>query len=162
MKDGASAVIISNNKVLLFQRDNIPGIPFPDCWQLPGGGIEEGETPLEGLQRELAEEVTYVPKKIIYLGYFDNILGKNHIFISIVSSEEEEKFKHNPDEGQRIGFFTIEEALNLKLTPGLRWVIENKSREINQLVNEHIIPSPDQLGLTNNSITRNNSYLQLK
>ena len=47
--NGSSAIIIHKNKILLFHRDNIPTIPYPDHWQLPGGGIEKGETPLVAL-----------------------------------------------------------------------------------------------------------------
>jgi len=32
-------------------------IPFPDHWDLIGGHVEEGETPEEGLIREVKEEL---------------------------------------------------------------------------------------------------------
>lgn len=43
--------------MLLYLRDNKPGIPFPNCWDLIGGHIEEGETPEEALIREVKEEL---------------------------------------------------------------------------------------------------------
>jgi 8-oxo-dGTP diphosphatase len=144
-QDGASAVIISGNKILLFHRDDIETIPFPDCWQLPGGGIEDGETPLQGLQRELFEEVTYIPKKLQPVGYFDNMLGKSYIYIAYVSADEEKQFVHKKDEGQEIGFFTIEESLKINLTPPLRWFVENKRAEIKQIIEEHKIPASEKL-----------------
>ena len=58
-KDGSKIIILSPDKILLFHRDNIPTISSPDCWQLVGGGIEEGETPEQGLIREVQEEVSY-------------------------------------------------------------------------------------------------------
>lgn len=41
----------SEGKVLAFQRADRPG-----QWQLPQGGIDDGETPVEGAWRELHEE----------------------------------------------------------------------------------------------------------
>ena len=43
--------------MLLYLRDNKPGIPFPDHWDLIGGHVEEGETPEEALVREVKEEL---------------------------------------------------------------------------------------------------------
>ncbi|MBC7864020.1 MAG: NUDIX domain-containing protein, partial [Bacteroidia bacterium] len=42
-----AAIIFENeeNKILLYLRDNKPGIPFPNHWDLFGGHIEEGESP---------------------------------------------------------------------------------------------------------------------
>jgi putative (di)nucleoside polyphosphate hydrolase len=42
-------------RVLVFRRVGWRTLPNP--WQFPQGGIEEGETPLEGMHRELKEEI---------------------------------------------------------------------------------------------------------
>ncbi len=54
-----AAIILENDKgeFLLYLRDNKPGIPFPLCWDLIGGHVEEGETPEEALVREVKEEL---------------------------------------------------------------------------------------------------------
>lgn len=42
--------------ILIFQRAD-----YPDCWQFPQGGIDEGETAVEALHRELEEETSLKP-----------------------------------------------------------------------------------------------------
>lgn len=66
--DGAKIAILRGDDVLTLQRDDLPHIPYPGEWDLPGGGREAGETPLETAARELFEElsVTLDPSKIIY------------------------------------------------------------------------------------------------
>ena len=143
MRHGASAVIFSKNKILLFHRDNKPEIPFPNTWQLPGGQIEDGETPLEALRRELSEEVTYVPKHLIPIGYYENISGNNYIYLAFINPDEERLFVHRPEEGQEIGFFTLDEAININLTPPLRWFIKNKRNEIEKLISTKKASQPE-------------------
>lgn len=121
VKDGARAFILSPDKMLLFHRDNIPTIPAPDCWSLVGGAIEDGESPEETLVREMEEEVGYVPENKKFLGQFIGMRGeKAYLYLIRVSKGEKELFKHNPEEGQGIGWFTKEEVLQLKLSPGLK------------------------------------------
>jgi 8-oxo-dGTP diphosphatase len=54
-----AAIILENEKkeILLYLRDNKPGIPFPNYWDLIGGHVEDGETPEEALIREVKEEL---------------------------------------------------------------------------------------------------------
>jgi len=54
-----AAIILENDKreLLLYLRDNKPGIPFPNHWDLIGGHLEDGETPGEALLREVKEEL---------------------------------------------------------------------------------------------------------
>jgi mutator protein MutT len=55
----AVAAILSNSQgeILLQQRENTPGLPFAGYWTLPGGKVEDGETPDEAVHRELIEEI---------------------------------------------------------------------------------------------------------
>ena len=46
-----------NGELLLYKRDNKPGIPFPGYWDLIGGHVEDGETPEQALVREIKEEL---------------------------------------------------------------------------------------------------------
>ncbi len=57
-----SNVIIANphGQILLFLRDDKPGIPCPNMWALLGGTREPGETPRRTLLREIEEEIGVV------------------------------------------------------------------------------------------------------
>lgn len=120
-KDGAKVIIYSSDKILLFHRDNIPTIPYPNCWQLVGGGIEEGETPEEALLREVKEETSYDLKDYKFITRLIGSQGEDvWVYTAFVDKEEEAKFILGPGEGQEIGWFTFEEAFDLNLTPGTR------------------------------------------
>ncbi len=52
-----SAVILSKDgKMLLGRKDPSKGGVYPDCWHIPGGGVDGGETLEDALQREVLEE----------------------------------------------------------------------------------------------------------
>jgi 8-oxo-dGTP diphosphatase len=46
-----------HGRLLIYRRDNKPGIPFPDHWDFFGGHLEAGETPEQALVREVKEEI---------------------------------------------------------------------------------------------------------
>ena len=39
---GVKVALINNGKVLTILRDNLPNIPYPNTWDLAGGGRENG------------------------------------------------------------------------------------------------------------------------
>ena len=54
----AGALLITpDNKIILQQRDNKPGIMNPGQITTFGGAVEEGETPEQAIVRELKEEL---------------------------------------------------------------------------------------------------------
>lgn len=57
---GAKLAVLSRGRLLALQRDDILTIPFPGMWDLPGGGREGGEGPLDCALRETREELGLV------------------------------------------------------------------------------------------------------
>jgi len=68
---GVGAIILNENgKVLGLERKDIPG-----AWQLPQGGLDEGETPLEAVRREVREETGIEPGHLELLASASRLLA---------------------------------------------------------------------------------------
>lgn len=72
-----AAIILENDKreLLLYLRDNKPGIPFPNHWDLIGGHLEDGETPGEALVREVKEELNIDLKEYTFYKKYTCLTG---------------------------------------------------------------------------------------
>ena len=53
LREAARALLLDPDDRVLLVRYEFPGV---DVWCAPGGGIDPGEEPLDGLRRELLEE----------------------------------------------------------------------------------------------------------
>lgn len=127
---GAKAIIAYKGKLLLILRDNKSTIPFPNTWNAPGGGVEPDETPEEGIKRELQEEISVVPENLEageMITYDDGSVVSR--FFSVLTEEEYAKVKLG-DEGQRLDWFTYDEAIAADLSPNLRIYFEKKEKDI--------------------------------
>lgn len=75
----ASAIIFSKDgKLLMGQKPPHRAAVYPDCWHIPGGGIETDETLEEAVTREVFEETNidisaYTPKLIDDVGSGEGI-----------------------------------------------------------------------------------------
>lgn len=52
-------LLSTDDKLLLGRRVPGSGGVYPECWQLPGGGVEPGETLEQALRRETLEEIGF-------------------------------------------------------------------------------------------------------
>jgi len=128
MKRKGCSIIFINDKeqVLLFLRDDIPEIPFPNMWDVPGGHLEPGETPEKCIVREMREEM--------------DLQLENFKFFSVQEFDDRIEYtfwkKKNLDisqitlcEGQRLAWFSKEDVEKTELSLGFNQILEAFFRE---------------------------------
>ena len=86
-------LVDTSERILLFQ-DSDPGLPGRHWWITPGGGIESGESDLEGAVRELHEETGAVidvdeltgplARRTVRHGYTDVVVVQDEVFFAVV------------------------------------------------------------------------------
>lgn len=111
-------IIIYKKKFLLQKRDKYKKIHFPGFWGLFGGKNLKSESSIQGIEREIQEEINIKIKKPRYL-FKLNILGKDLIvpreiqyFIKNVKKLPK---SFNLIEGEDYSFFSFKEILKLKI-----------------------------------------------
>jgi 8-oxo-dGTP diphosphatase len=79
----AAAVFICKHRVLVLKRLGTDS-ELAGFWEIPGGHLEEGETVMQGLAREVAEETGLeIPESPKYLGHFDYTNTKGQLITQI-------------------------------------------------------------------------------
>ena len=76
MRQGVGVIILNNqNKIFVGKRKDNP----VDKWQMPQGGIDQGEDHLTAMKRELYEETSIKSIEVIkeLEGYYEDMLPKN-------------------------------------------------------------------------------------
>lgn len=130
----ALLVLRSKDGKFLFQHRAEHLERHPGIWGFFGGGIEAGETSLEGLHREVGEETGYIldnPRllsKESYIGVHST--GKRYIFLEDYDHKQEIILC---EESQNYGWFTLEELKSLDVHDADRETIFQLSELINNL-----------------------------
>jgi 8-oxo-dGTP pyrophosphatase MutT (NUDIX family) len=121
--NAAAALLLGEDgRYLLQLRDDIPQIWYPGHWGLFGGAIESGENELEGLRRELREELEleFTNFRLFTRFEFDlQPLGLKRCFrsyyeVRLTAAELAKTVLH---EGADMRSVSGDEALAMKLVP---------------------------------------------
>lgn len=104
--------------LLMQQRDNAPGLPFPNTWTLFGGLVEPGEGLKDALKRELIEELGCLPgsieSELFQWEWQGDDPDLNHIFPVYFQVGDRDMVLM---EGQAMGWYSLESLKSLVLTP---------------------------------------------
>lgn len=129
MEFGAGIILINNNnEVLLLLRDDKPEIPYPNQWDIPGGRIEDGETPDVTIRREMLEELgleSLSDFRLFKIYTSDNLT--DFIFWKRINLNPSEIIL---TEGQRLKYFSLDEIQKTKLAFNYNKVIEEFFEEV--------------------------------
>jgi ADP-ribose pyrophosphatase YjhB (NUDIX family) len=107
MTFGVRAIVHDNNehKVFLIRHTYVPG------WQLPGGGVEKGETAFEALARELSEEGNIElagPPVLRSLHFNRRASPRDHVALFLVEDFRQRREKTADREIAEAGFFALD------------------------------------------------------
>lgn len=112
---GCKITLICEGQILTILRDDKETIPYPNMWDLPGGGREGNETPFECVAREVYEELNIQLSKadVIWFQIYPSMLDGNKKSVFLVGRLTQEQFESIifGDEGQGYKLVSFEEFL---------------------------------------------------
>ena len=109
-KPAGAGILFRNSasQVLLLLRDNKSTIPFPNCWDIPGGMIDPGESPEECVVREMREEIGKSISNPRLFRVYEQPQQTDHVFWQ---RAEIEISQVKLTEGQRLKWFSVDEIM---------------------------------------------------
>ena len=115
---GCKIALFCGDKLLTILRDDKANIPWPNMWELPGGGREEDESPFECMAREVYEELgIYLNENcLLWSKVYPSMLFEGRQSVFMVGQLSQDQFDSIVfgDEGQAYKLMPIEEFLKSK------------------------------------------------
>ena len=132
---GCKIALFYGDKLLTILRDDKENIPWPNMWELPGGGREGDESPFECAAREVFEELGIRLTKdcLLWRKVYPSMLfeGKESVFlVGKLAQEQFDKIVFG-DEGQSYKLMSIDEFLDSdKVVPQLQDRVRDYMEEV--------------------------------
>lgn len=131
---GSKIALFCGDKLLTILRDDKPTIPWPNMWELPGGGREGYESSFECVAREIFEElgIHLTEDCLLWSKVYPSMLFEGRQSVFMVGQLSQEQFDNITfgDEGQGYQLMPIEEFLNSKqAVPQLQGRLRNYLEE---------------------------------
>ena len=112
---GCKIALFCDDRILTILRDDKSNIPYPNTWELPGGGREGDESPFECAAREVYEELgIYLTEDcLLWTKVYPSMLfeGKESVFLVGKLTQEQFDSIVFGDEGQGHQLMNVEEFL---------------------------------------------------
>jgi 8-oxo-dGTP diphosphatase len=123
MKRKGSSIIFINDteQILLFLRDNIPDLPYPNMWDVPGGHVEPDESPENCIIREMKEEMDLILNEF---ELFSKIEFEDRIEYTFWARADLDIDEIELTEGQRLKWFSRDDAKQTPLAYGFNEIVE--------------------------------------
>ena len=122
---GCKIALFYGDRILTILRDDKTTIPWPNMWELPGGGREGDESPFECAAREVYEElgIHLTEDCLLWSKVYSSMLYEGRQSVFMVGQLSQEQFDSIVfgDEGQAYKLMNIEEFLtSSKVVPQLQ------------------------------------------
>jgi 8-oxo-dGTP diphosphatase len=114
----AGTVIIEDKNILLLYRED------EQHWEVPGGKVEDGESPTDAAEREATEEIGVAVslEKPFYTGEFQHD-GEIFVWHAYLAEIEEGEPEIQEDKFKKLEWFKGSELDELELAPNLEMIL---------------------------------------
>jgi 8-oxo-dGTP diphosphatase len=132
IKNCAIAIIFNNDRKILLVKRSENSDWMPERWALVGGSIEQNESPLDAIKREIFEETGIKIDKINEKFCIDrNIVDvKEYVFTAKFDGQDNDVVLN--EEHSAYGFFNFNEIMMLDLVPNIISYIDIAIKDYNE------------------------------